>query len=128
MGKIDYEVLYSPRGKSKIFRGSISGNKPAYPVYGFLRQYPLENEVVLIMSGPSPEMNTDYSAQLLYYFPPYSLWNDMNHNGIPDLQDYAAYVNTRNQKNAYQGENNNYVALPMGETFSERYVRTLAIT
>lgn len=125
LGKIDYEIMYSPRGQAKIFRGSISGNKPAYPIHGFLRQYPVENEYVLIMSGPSPDLSEDNNAQFLYYFPPYSLWNDMNHNGLPDFQDYTNHVNEKNQKPGYSGNNDTYVPLPLGDTFTEKYVRTI---
>lgn len=126
LGKIDYQLLYSPLGKRRAKRSSDSGNKPAYPMSGFMKQYPVIGEIVLIMPGPSSGLNDNYNNQRLYYFPPYSLWNDSNHNGFPDLEEYADYLNQQANKPGYSGNAQpDPETLPLGFTFSEKFVRNL---
>ena len=54
LGAILYELLYS--GKSNTDSTSRT-SKLAYPVYGFLRQYPVVGEIVLLVSGPTADLN-----------------------------------------------------------------------
>lgn len=125
LGKIRYDILYSPLGKRKTKSVSNSGNRPAYPMSSFLKQYPVIGEIVLIMTGPSPGLNNDYNDQRLYYFPPYSLWNDSNHNGFPDLEEYADYVNKYVNQPGYSGTATTGSNMPLGYTFDEKFVRNL---
>lgn len=125
MGKIQYQLLYSPLGKRRTKKISDSGNKPAYPMSGFLKQYPVVGEIVLIMTGPSPGLNDDYNNQRLYYFPPYSLWNDSNHNGFPDLEEYADYLNKYANQPGYSGNAVTGSNIPLGFTFDEKFIRNL---
>lgn len=125
IGKIQYQLLYSPLGKRRTKTISDSGNKPAYPISGFIKQYPVIGEVVLIMTGPSPGLNDDINSQRLYYFPPYSLWNDSNHNGFPDLEEYAEFVNDSANEPGYSGTVATGSNMPLGYTFEEKFVRNL---
>lgn len=125
IGKIQYEILYSPLGKRKTKKISDSGNRPAYPMSSFIKQYPVVGEMVLIMTGPSPLLNDDYNNQRLYYFPPYSLWNDSNHNGFPDLEEYADFINKYANKPGYSGGSITGSNMPLGYTFDEKYIRNL---
>lgn len=125
IGKIQYQLLYSPLGKRRSKQTSDTGNKPAYPMSGFLKQYPVIGEIVLIITGPSPGLNDDYNNQRLYYFPPYSLWNDSNHNGFPDLEEYAEFINTTANEPGYSGTISTGSNMPLGYTFDEKFVRNL---
>jgi hypothetical protein len=118
LGKISYELLYASKG----FPSSKGNSTPAYPIFTAIRQYPLISEIVLIMPGPDSDMNDDIERQGMYYFPPYSLWNSVNHNAFPNLSEYADYVNT--QYETIQVENktldtDNIGKLPLGYMFSE---------
>lgn len=124
LGKIRYQTLYSPSGKRRAKQISDSGNKPAYPMWGFLKHYPIVNEIVVITTGPSSGLNDFYSSQQLYYFSPYNMWNDSNHNAFPDLVDY------KNQINAAANEPENAgssvtSSLYLGYTFKEKEIRNL---
>ena len=125
LGMIKYQLLYSPLGKRKTKRISNSGNKPAYPMSGFIKNYPLINEIVLIVSGPSDELNDNYSNQKLFYFSPYNLWNDSNHNAFPDLENYADYLNNYANNPQYAGSETQAPEYPLGYTFKQKYVRNL---
>ena len=53
IGKIKYELLYSPLGTSK----SQGVSEPAWPMFNCMRQYPLVNEIVFIVTGPTEKLN-----------------------------------------------------------------------
>lgn len=125
LGRIQYQLLYSPLGKRKTNKISTSGNKPAYPMSGFIKQYPLVNEIVMIVTGPSDALNDNYSNQKLFYFSPYNLWNDSNHNAFPDLEDYADYLNDYVNNPNYAGSQTQGPEFSLGYTFKEKYVRNL---
>lgn len=116
IGKIRYEILYSPLATSVSERVS----EPAYPMSGFLKQYPLVGEIVLIMSGPSPGLNDKFSKQKYFYFPPYALWGDSHHNAFPNLAEYGKFVNRYSNNPGYSGESTNDVKFPLGSTFVEK--------
>jgi hypothetical protein len=121
LGKIKYELLYSPLGTS--FSGAVS--EPAYPMSGFLKHYPIVNEIVLMITGPSDGLNDSFSNQKTFYFPPYNLWNDSNHNAFPNLNEWADFLNNNANQPGYSGNSTAAPKLPLGYTFGEKFVRTL---
>ncbi len=119
LGKISYEMLYA----AKNFPSGKGDSMPAYPIFTAIRQYPLISEIVLIMPGPDSDMNDDIERQGMYYFPPYSLWNSVNHNAFPNLSEYAGYVNTQFETIQMENKTLNTDAigkLPLGYMFSEK--------
>lgn len=125
IGRISYQLLYSPIGKRRTRLVSDSGTKPAYPMWGFVKQYPIVNEIVMIMTGPSKGLNDSYTNQQLFYFSPYNIWNDSNHNAFPDLEDYRDYLNQYVNKPEYAGSDTIPPEFPLGYTFKEKFVRNL---
>jgi hypothetical protein len=118
VGKIFYEVMYSNMNLSKA---KYTG-EPAFPIFSFIKQYPLVSEIVMIIPGPDSNLNDSISSQGYYYFPPYNLWNSLNHNAFPNMEEYAEYVKEFYTKNQYSGNNPNNDSmpkLPLGYTFSE---------
>ena len=89
LGAIHYELLHS--GKSGTTSGKPTG-KLAYPIFGFLRQYPTIGEIVLMIPGPSSDYNDDQENQDLWYFPPYSVWNSAHHNIFPNMTTYSVFI------------------------------------
>ena len=121
VGKIRYEILYSTLSTSK----SQEVSEPAWPMFNFLRQYPIVNEIVLIMAGPSEKLNDRASNQQFFYFPPYSLWNRANHGAFPNMEEYANFLKQFVNIQAYQGTATSG-SLPLGYTFQEnQLVRNL---
>jgi hypothetical protein len=119
LGKISYELLYASKG----FPSGKGNSMPAYPIFTAIRQYPLISEIVLIMPGPDSDMNDNVEIQGMYYFPPYSLWNSVNHNAFPNLFEYADYVNTQFETIQTENKTLNTDAigkLPLGYMFSEK--------
>lgn len=113
IGKITYSLLYSPLNTS--FSEYV--NKPAYPMWGFMKQYPVLNEIVLIFTGPTPGLNDNSQNQQSFYFPPYNLWNDSEQNAFPDLGELANFLNQYSQIEGYSTEATPRSQFPLGKTF-----------
>lgn len=88
LGEITFQIVNSPQ-ESTVESG---GNVTAKPIFAGFKQYPLEGELVYVITGPSPDMNDQRGARSFFYFPPYNLWNASHHNAFPDLGDVEAYV------------------------------------
>jgi hypothetical protein len=117
LGKIYYEPLYS--GKSGISGLSDTG-KPAYPIFGFLRQYPNIGEIVLIMPGPSADLNDGTQNQDLWYFPPFSVWNSVHSNVFPNMVEYKNFIQDKLSTTSSPTSDFNFFKIPQGYTFLER--------
>lgn len=59
----------------------ISGK--AKPIWNNLRTVPYPDEIVLIVRGPSKDINDIKTSTEYYYYPPYSLWSTSHHNKFP---------------------------------------------
>ncbi len=116
LGAIKYELLYS----GKMTTGQLDTTKPAYPIHGFIRQYPLINEIVMLMQGPSADMNDSSQNQDLYYFPPFSLFNSAHMNPFPNMEEYAAYIKNQLVDTTRAETDTSYLSLPVGATFVEK--------
>jgi len=123
LGKIDFEILYS--GLNVKRTNKIT--KSAFPIFSFFKQYPLLGEVVYIVSGPSDGLNDNYKNQKLFYYPPFSLWNAVNHNAFPNMEQYSEFLKYFSQQPGYEGSTDYAEAkLPLGVYFRENEkVKTL---
>jgi len=83
----------------------------AKPLFTNLKNYPLKEELVLIINSPSIELNDNPNASTYYYLPlPIGLWNSPNHNSFPDIEKY----------------NRNPTNLDFGNTFEENeFIKSL---
>lgn len=115
IGKIRYELVYSPLATSK----SNQVSEPAFPLFSFLKQYPVVNEIVFIVAGPTERQNDRISNQQFFYLPPYDLWNSANHGAFPNMGEYANYLNQFANQPGYSG-NATSGSLPLGYTFQEK--------
>lgn len=116
LGKIDFEILYTGLNMVKVNKVS----KSAWPIFSFIRQYPLINEIVYIVSGPSDQLNDNYKNQKLFYFPPFGVWNAVNHNAFPNMDQYSEFLKYQYQQPGYQGSADvSQTKLPLGVSFQE---------
>jgi hypothetical protein len=114
LGKIDFEILYT--GLNMVKANKVS--KSAWPIFSFIRQYPLINEIVYIVSGPSDGLNDNYKNQKLFYFPPFGVWNAVNHNAFPNMDQYSEFLKYQYQQPGYQGSADiSQTKLPLGVSF-----------
>lgn len=116
VGSITYELLYSPLSTSK----SKEVSEPAYPIWYFVRQIPLVNEIVFIIPGPTKKLNDGASKMEYYYMPAYGMWNNPNHNAFPNMDEWADYLNQFTNQPGYSGNATDSKSLPLGFTFQEK--------
>lgn len=118
IGKIIFELLYSSLSTSK----SREVSDPAWPIFNFIKQYPARGEIVLIFPGPTSKLNDRSSRQNFFYFPPYDLWNHINHGAFPNLLEWAKFLNDNDvNKPGYSGQSTtSETKLPLGRTLEEK--------
>jgi len=105
------DILLSPKTKTDNFftagggwagLGSIKftpiGTKPdndkpsqliAKPLFTNLIQYPILEEIVMILSAPSMGLNDNPQSQTFYYLSTVGLWNSVHHNVMPDISNFS---------------------------------------
>lgn len=98
---------------------NTSDNLFARPMFSNFKQYPLENEIVAIIKGPSPKLNDNASATDFYYISTFNLWNSQHHNAFPDLRKYEEEMQetVTNQKTSQAGVD---ISMKLGEYFKEQ--------
>lgn len=119
-----YQLLYSPMGRLDVSLVSSGKKKPILPMSGFINQYPLVNEMVMVFIGPSDGLNDDSRNYDLYYMYPFNVWRDSNQNAFPDLQNYANQMNQFANLPEYAGSQVTG-SLFLGYTFNQKHVRNL---
>ena len=117
LGKIFFEPLYS--NKSGV-TGDGSYSKPAYPMFSFIRQYPLIGEIVLIFPGATADLNDSIQNQDLWYISAFSVWNSVHQNVFPNLQEYADFVQTVASPQTSTTQTPTMPPVPQGFTFEEK--------
>ena len=68
----------------------------AKPLFTNLIQYPVLEEVVLILTAPSIGLNDDPQSQTFYYLSTVGLWNSIHHNAFPDINNFSGDLNFGN--------------------------------
>jgi len=59
----------------------------AYPLFPNIKQYPLLNEIVTVLSLPSTDLEQNANSSRLYYLPPINIWGSQHHNAIPGFSN-----------------------------------------
>jgi hypothetical protein len=69
----------------------------AYPLFPNQKIYPLKNEIVYIISLPTPGIQSATNSQRYYYFQPVNIWSNNHHNAIPDPTNTPLTPNSQQQ-------------------------------
>ena len=57
---------------------------PALPLYSNNKQFPLLNEVVMLIQGPTSDIQTNVGSSDVYYSTVVNLWGSPHHNALPE--------------------------------------------
>ena len=77
-------------------------NNTARPIFSFLKNYPLKNEIVLIMSSYDKNIyNTGGFTN--YYFPNLNIQNHPHHNALPTIKGISDDASKRDYKQTENG-------------------------
>lgn len=105
----------------------------AKPLFTNILQYPILEEVVLILQAPSDGLNTDPQAKTYYYLTTIGLWNSIHHNAFPDIPSFNRKIRKKNDGSTQQIEEGSSISdnpdtgvLKFGNSFKEKAgIRTL---
>ena len=99
----------------------------AKPLFTNISQYPILEEIVMILQAPSNGLNTDPQAKTYYYLTTIGLWNSVHHNIFPDIPNFNKKVNKKNNNSTQQVEEGNTTStspntevLNFGNSFKEK--------
>jgi hypothetical protein len=127
IGTIFFTLLQAPNTDTDPFTSA-----KAKPLFPHQKNYPLLNEVVYIISLPTPKIGKNVDSKSFYYFQSINIWGSNHHNAIPDpiLQNSLP----PSQKQDYEQTSGGAVRrvtdggteIDLGTTFKERLnVKTL---
>jgi len=57
---------------------------PALPLLTNIRQFPLLNEIVTLVHGPTSDIQTNVTTRDMYYTSTVNLWGSSHHNALPE--------------------------------------------
>ena len=77
-------ILYQKLHKSAPEGGYTDALGFARPLFSSITQYPVVNEIVYLVKGPSPNYYDHDRALISYYLPPLKIQGHPLHNAFPD--------------------------------------------
>jgi hypothetical protein len=119
LGTIEFIDIKVPKSiNSNTFDGV------AQPLFPYLKNYPLINEIVYVVLLPSSDLGEKVTATQLYYITPISLWNSPHHNASPFIVDALPenqqrdYVQT--EGGSVRRSTDQSTEITLGEYFQEK--------
>ena len=113
IGNIRYNDLNAPKPRS-------TKQLPfARPLFNNISQYPVVNEIVYLVKGPSSTYY-DNNEIISYYLPAIKVQNHPLHNAFPNLID-SSKINLSNEdvEGGASNPNNEELSINLGEYFTE---------
>ena len=104
-----HTIFYTELNQSNPSTDSI-----AKPLFSFVKNYPLKNEVVLITS--TDDKDNKISS---YYFPLINIWNHPHHNALPYIETPSNNSNDYQQSIARKVEDGS-TGINLGDYFQEK--------
>jgi hypothetical protein len=143
------DILLSPNTKTENFFNNTNGwaglgsikftqigttidnDKPskliAKPLFTNISQYPVLEEIVLILQAPSDGLNIDPQAKSYYYLTTVGLWNSIHHNAFPDIPNFNKKIKDKNSTSIRNIEEGSSISnspdtevLKFGNSFKEK--------
>ncbi len=97
IGTIQFQPINSPSDNNTP---SITFAKP---LFTNIKQYPLKEELVLILVAPSNKLNSNPNSTDFYYFPyPVGMWNSNHINPFPDIPNFDNKPDDLNLGNTFK--------------------------
>jgi len=99
----------------------------ARPLFTNVLQYPILEEIVLILQAPSEGLNKDPQAKTYYYLTTVGLWNSIHHNAFPDIPSFNKKIKNKNktsnkeiEEGSTKTNNPDTEVLKFGNSFKEK--------
>tara|TARA_R110000796_G_scaffold48363_2_gene115972 strand:+ start:168 stop:2177 length:2010 start_codon:yes stop_codon:yes gene_type:complete len=122
IGTIKYTDIETDEGT-----GLTAQLKSAKPLFSFIKQYPIIDEIVLLIPTISNKIYgpEGIAASDNYYLPNINIWNHPNHNCLPTFYDYNEYGEKKRDyrlaaAGAMRAPEDGSTELDFGKYFEER--------
>jgi hypothetical protein len=99
----------------------------ARPLFTNVLQYPILQEIVLVLQAPSEGLNRDPQAKTFYYLTTVGLWNSIHHNAFPDIPNFNKKIKNKNktsnkeiEEGSTKTNNPDTEVLKFGDSFKEK--------
>jgi len=99
-------------------------NYQARPFFQSIKQYPLKNEIVLLLTAPSKHYYQERNANQAFYLPNVNIWNHPHNNALPDMPYHLDEEESK--QDSYIGQHpvrnpdvDDGVDVPLGNYFKE---------
>jgi hypothetical protein len=117
LGAIEFEYVSNPSGQ--LINLSV-----AYPLTPNIKNYPLINEIVFLITLPSTGVGLTWNASRSYYVNVVSLWNHPHHNAYPENSNIAPPSQIKDYTQTTAGSvrrvTDQSTEIYLGQTFIER--------
>lgn len=119
------EIIEVSSGTADYSTTSQNQNyRVAFPLQPGVKNYPLINEIVYLVSQPTKKIQLRTGAKALYYLSVVNLWNHPHHNAIPYSAGSSTPENSKNYQDSALGSTNKLTdstgVIKFGEYFKER--------
>ncbi len=129
IGTIFYDNIESPKPYLPVENQqseALSFYPTARPLFPQYKAFPLINEIVVLIEGPSLDSSTETGAKNWYYISVVNIWNSQQQNVLPD-QIYNQYLSNNQTKTTQevaagspQIENSPDLNIEIGDTFTTK--------
>lgn len=117
LGTIEFDSVNNPSTIENIY-------PTAKPLSANIKNYPLINEIIYLISLPDNNLNSFTNSQTSYYMGVTSLWNHPHHNAYPENPNILAPSQDKDYKQIEAGSirqvTDNSTEIFLGETFKEK--------
>ena len=98
--------------------------KIAKPLYSNVKNYPLLNELVVLITQPDAGIMSTQSSKSVYYISIINLWNHPHHNALPQQEGSTSPTQNKTYNDAFLGSkvkpSNEPTEIKLGNTFKEK--------
>lgn len=119
IGSVFFQEITSLNNSKNILSHPVA--KPLFPNS---KTYPLENEIIFIISLPNPSSQNYATQSSYYYFQPINIWNSVHHNALPepgDLDDSQSQDYQQTEAGStIRVVDDGSTEITLGDTFQER--------
>jgi len=117
LGAIEFEYVSTPSGLSNKL-------SVAHPLQPNIKNYPLVNEIVFLITLPSTGIGLTWNATRSYYVNVVSLWNHPHHNAYPEYSNVTPPSQIKDYTQTTVGSvrrvTDQSTEIYLGQTFIER--------
>jgi hypothetical protein len=122
LGAIQYELVAEPQ--IRPFAESDESSSIAFPATPNIKNYPLINETVYVVSFPNPGIEGVQNNSVSYYLNLTSLWNHPHHNAYPSIANEPPPSQQKDYLQVNAGSlvviSDDPTQIILGKTFKER--------